>query len=132
MLINPDGTLDFSHFSVANNNPRFLTGISAQDFSHAFGKGTRSEYLDEYVVGFEHEFGNSGVIFSARYNDRRIKPIPAKLRICSSTRSRWILLRIRLAIGIPQQGSISALQSLNAEVSPSPTTGSPLIAMVTL
>jgi len=75
MLINPDGTLDFSHFSVANNNPRFLTGISAQDFSHAFGKGTRSEYLDEYVVGFEHEFGNSGVIFSARYNDRRIKRI---------------------------------------------------------
>jgi len=75
MLINPDGTLDFSHFSVANNNPQFLTGISAQDFSHAFGKGTRSEYLDEYVVGFEHEFGNSGVIFSARYNDRRIKRI---------------------------------------------------------
>jgi hypothetical protein len=75
MLINPDGTLDFSHFSVANNNPQFLSGISAQDFSHAFGKGTRSEYLDEYVVGFEHEFGNSGVIFSARYNDRRIKRI---------------------------------------------------------
>src|SRR5207302_5012694 len=41
----------------------------------AFGPGTRSEYLDEYVVGFEHEFGNSGVIFTARYTDRRIKRI---------------------------------------------------------
>ena len=33
------------------------------------------QYLDEYVVGFEHEFGNSGVIFTARYTDRRIKRI---------------------------------------------------------
>jgi carboxypeptidase family protein/TonB-dependent receptor-like protein len=74
-LVNPDGTLDFTNFSVANNNPRFLSGISAQDFSHAFGKGTRSEYLDEYMVGFEHEFGSSGVIFGARYTDRRIKRI---------------------------------------------------------
>jgi Carboxypeptidase regulatory-like domain/TonB-dependent Receptor Plug Domain len=74
-LINADGTIDFSHFSTANNNPQFFGGVSAQDFSHAFGKGTRSEFLDEYVVGFEHEFGNSGVIFSARYNDRRIKRI---------------------------------------------------------
>ncbi len=41
----------------------------------AFGKGTRSEYLDEYQLGFEHEFANSGVVFSARYTDRRIKRI---------------------------------------------------------
>ena len=41
----------------------------------SFGTGTRSEYLDEYVVGFEHEFGNSGVVFTARYTDRRIKRI---------------------------------------------------------
>jgi hypothetical protein len=74
-LVNPDGTLDFTNFSVANNNPQFLTGISAQDFSHAFGKGTRSEYLDEYQVGFEHEFGSSGVVLSTRYTDRRIKRI---------------------------------------------------------
>jgi len=33
------------------------------------------QYLDEYVLGFEHEFGNSGVIFTARYTDRRIKRI---------------------------------------------------------
>jgi len=75
VLINPDGTLDFTNFSVANNAPVFLGGTSSQDFSHAFGQGTRSEYLDEYQVGLEHEFGNSGVVFSARYTDRRIKRI---------------------------------------------------------
>jgi len=71
-LINPDGTLDFSAFSIANNNPQYLTGASVS--GEAISPGTRSEYLDEYVVGFEHEF-NSGVVFSARYVDRRIKRI---------------------------------------------------------
>src|SRR2546427_4371281 len=74
VLVNSDGALDMSNFNLANNFGAFLSGASAQS-SVAFGKGTRSEYLDEYVVGFEHEFGNSGVIFSARYNDRRIKRI---------------------------------------------------------
>jgi hypothetical protein len=73
VVVNPDGTinpvLDSAHLLNAS-----LTGISAQSLV-AFGPGTRSEYLDEYVVGFEHEFGNSGVIFSARYQDRRIKRI---------------------------------------------------------
>jgi len=50
-----------------------LGGASAQT-GEAFGAGTRSEYLDEYVLGFEHEF-NSGIVFSARYTDRRIKRI---------------------------------------------------------
>ncbi len=71
---NPDGTLNFSNFSVANNFAGFAGGVSAQS-SVAFGKGTRSEYLDEYQLGFEHEFGNSGVVFSARYTDRRIRRI---------------------------------------------------------
>ncbi len=74
-LVNPDGTLDFTNFSIANNAPQFLTGVSAQAPSQPFAQGTRSQYLDEYVVGFEHEFGSSGVIFSARYTDRRIKRI---------------------------------------------------------
>jgi len=81
VLVNPDGTLDFSNFSVANNlnDPNcpacgFAGGVSAQS-SVAFGKGTRSEYLDEYQLGFEHEFGGSGVVFSARYTDRRIRRI---------------------------------------------------------
>ncbi|MFL6301821.1 MAG: carboxypeptidase regulatory-like domain-containing protein [Terriglobales bacterium] len=72
VVVNTDGTvnpvLDSAHLIGS------LGGISAQSLV-AFGPGTRSEYLDEYVVGFEHEFGNSGVIFSARYQDRRIKRI---------------------------------------------------------
>src|SRR5205823_3357504 len=75
VLVNSDGTLDFSNFSVANNFVAALSGVSAQSFDHAFGKGTRSEYLDEYQLGFEHEFGNSGVIFTTHYTDRRIKRI---------------------------------------------------------
>ena len=74
VLVNPNGTLDFSNFNVANNFAGFASGVSAQS-SVAFGKGTRSEYLDEYQLGFEHEFGNSGVVFSARYTDRRIRRI---------------------------------------------------------
>ena len=73
-LVNSDGTLNMSTFSEANLLFPF-SGVSAQSFDHAFGKGTRSEYLDEYQLGFEHEFGNSGVIFTAHYTDRRIRRI---------------------------------------------------------
>jgi hypothetical protein len=82
VLVKADGTLDFSNFSMANNFDPYLAsglaffngGVSAQS-SVAFGKGTRSEYLDEFQLGFEHEFGNSGVIFTTHYTDRRIKRI---------------------------------------------------------
>jgi len=74
VLENADGTLNMSNFNVANNFVSYLSGASAQS-AVAFGKGTRSEYLDEYQLGFEHEFGNSGVIFTAHYTDRRIKRI---------------------------------------------------------
>ena len=82
-LINPDGTLPLSASTlVGTTTPRaaggfirsFNTGASL-NAGEAFGPGTRSEYLDEYVVGFEHEFSNSGVVFSSRYVDRRMKRI---------------------------------------------------------
>ena len=81
---NADGTFDFTNFNSNNwdgtgninagNLLAPLQGASAQT-AVAFGAGTRSEYLDEFMAGFEHEFGNSGVIFTARYTDRRIKRI---------------------------------------------------------
>jgi hypothetical protein len=78
VLENADGTFDFADspggFNPTNNLIQAFSGISAQAGT-AFGPGTKSEYLDEYVVGFEHEFGNSGVIFTARYTDRRLKRI---------------------------------------------------------
>jgi hypothetical protein len=82
-LINADGTMPLTTSSLlATTTPQanggfirsFNSGASLQA-GEAFGPRTRSEYLDEYVVGFEHEFGNSGVVFSTRYVDRRIKRI---------------------------------------------------------
>jgi len=87
-LLNADGTIDMSSMqgtcptcggpAPTDPNGGFilapLGGISAQSTT-GFAPGTRSEYLDEYVVGMEHEFGNSGIIFTARYTDRRIKRI---------------------------------------------------------
>ncbi len=78
VLENPNGTLDFAHspggFTPTNNLLQAFSGTSV-NAGEAFGPGTRSEYLDEFALGFEHEFGNSGVIFSARYTDRRLKRI---------------------------------------------------------
>src|SRR3954469_13625570 len=74
VLVNPDGTIDLSHLNSATDIFHVNAGAAAVT-GEAFAPGTRSEYLDEYVLGLEHEFGNSGVIFSARYTDRRIKRI---------------------------------------------------------
>ena len=74
VLENPDGTINLASLNSATDILSFNSGASLQN-GEAFAPGTRSEYLDEYVVGFEHEFGNSGVIFTARYTDRRIKRI---------------------------------------------------------
>ncbi len=68
---NADGTITAPMNPATQLIP--LGGASAQT-GEAFGPGTRSEYLDEFVVGFEHEF-SSGLVFSTRYTDRRIKRI---------------------------------------------------------
>jgi len=39
-----------------------------------FAPGTRMEYTDEYVAGFQHEFPN-GIVFGVRYIDRRLKRV---------------------------------------------------------
>jgi carboxypeptidase family protein len=81
VVVNPDGTitpiLDSAHLLNAT-----LAGVGSSNGT-GFAPGTRMEYLDEYVVGFEHEFGNSGVIFTARYTDRRIKRIVEDLAALS-------------------------------------------------
>jgi hypothetical protein len=82
VLLNPDGTINLSTLegtqSPVNPADGYIistnSGAAVQDHV-AFAPGTRMQYLDEYVLGFEHEFGNSGVIFTARYMDRRIKRI---------------------------------------------------------
>jgi hypothetical protein len=82
-LISADGTMPLSASTLLGTTTPQANGGFIRSFNsaaslqagEAFGKGTKSQYLDEYVVGFEHEFGNSGVVFSTRYVDRRIKRI---------------------------------------------------------
>ncbi|MBZ5570367.1 MAG: TonB-dependent receptor [Acidobacteriia bacterium] len=81
VVVDSDGVMDLSTL-VGTQTPQanggfirsYNGGVAAQS-SVAFAPQARSEYLDEFVAGFEHEFGNSGVIFTARYTDRRIKRI---------------------------------------------------------
>jgi hypothetical protein len=70
VLVDPGGLIQPN---IGAGAIALVSGASAQD-AIAFGPGTRMQYLDEYVVGFEHDFGQ-GVIFSTRYTDRRIKRI---------------------------------------------------------
>jgi len=83
VAVGTDGTIDLSKL-VGTTTPQTNGGFSADPTfgggaslgtGEQFGRGTKSEYLDEYVLGFEHEFSNSGVVFSARYTDRRIRRI---------------------------------------------------------
>jgi len=71
VIVNPDGSInpvfDAAHLLAP------ATGISLQSTT-GIAHGTKMQYLDEYVLGFEHDFG-AGVIFSARYTDRRIHRI---------------------------------------------------------
>jgi len=71
VVVNPDGTLnpvfDAAHLLAPAS---FVSLQSTTGIAH----GTKMQYLDEYVLGFEHDFG-AGVIFSARYTDRRIHRI---------------------------------------------------------
>jgi hypothetical protein len=71
VLVNPDGSLvpafDAAHLLAP-------AGQISQQSTTGIAHGTKMQYLDEYVLGFEHDFG-AGVIFTARYTDRRIHRI---------------------------------------------------------
>src|SRR5437763_3720798 len=71
VIVNPDGSInpvfDAAHLLAP------ATGISLQSTT-GIAHGTKMQYLDEYVLGFEHDFG-AGVIFTTRYTDRRIHRI---------------------------------------------------------
>src|SRR3954464_13637473 len=116
VLVSPDGQIQFAfdpaHYitdtctdatctASTNGGIPIAPFISAQSTT-AFAPGTRSQYLDEYVVGFEHEFGNSGVIFSTRYTDRRIKRIVEDMAALSPEAGQAGLTQIYL-IGNPSK-----------------------------
>lgn len=48
--------------------------VSAQAAGEAFAPGSKMQYENEWVVGFERDLGH-GMVFSARYIDRRLKRV---------------------------------------------------------
>ncbi len=70
--VNP--VLDAAHLLTgAAGGTGAAIGVSTQS-AYGFAPGTKMEYEDEFVVGFEREM-KGGVIVSARYLDRRLKRI---------------------------------------------------------
>jgi carboxypeptidase family protein len=76
--INPDGSIniipDAAHVM---NGLAGGTGAGASvsfQSTTGFANGTRMQYEDEWIAGYERDFGH-GVIFSARYVDRRLRRI---------------------------------------------------------
>jgi hypothetical protein len=81
VIVNSDGSIPLTPAYFQNaahllNGAHGYQDINAQVSvsSTGFAPGTRMQYQDEFVVGFEHELPH-GVVFSARYLDRRLKRI---------------------------------------------------------
>jgi len=76
------GSPDYSTLFVSDSNHllnKATNGINnavnvGLSGGEPFAPGTRMEYTDEYVAGFQHEFRN-GIVFGVRYIDRRLKRV---------------------------------------------------------
>jgi Carboxypeptidase regulatory-like domain/TonB-dependent Receptor Plug Domain len=77
MAINPDGTLtpalDAAHVLGAFGAPPAFFYTSTQP-GEAIARGTRMQYLEEYVAGIEHEFPH-GIVVDIRFQHRRLARI---------------------------------------------------------
>jgi hypothetical protein len=71
LALNSDGTLGTPVFNDATQLTPFF--ISAQS-GEAIAKGTKMQYLQEWVYGVEHEFKH-GIVVDVRWQDRRLKRI---------------------------------------------------------
>jgi hypothetical protein len=58
----------------ANGGIPINAGSLVSGASEAFAQGTRMEYTDEFLVGYDHEF-RGGIVASVRYIDRRLKRV---------------------------------------------------------
>ena len=68
---------DLSHFLngiAANGNAGGAAIFSNQAATEGFAPGTKMQYEDEWVAGFERDLGH-GLVFSARYLDRRLRRV---------------------------------------------------------
>ncbi len=78
-IVNGDGTItvatDSAH--LLNNAPGGIAKnpiVSQSGAGEAFSPGTKMQYEDEWIAGFEHDMGH-GVVVSARYVDRRLRRV---------------------------------------------------------
>jgi hypothetical protein len=58
----------------ANGGIPINAGSLVSGANEAFAQGTRMEYTDEFLVGYDHEF-RGGIVASVRYIDRRLKRV---------------------------------------------------------
>jgi hypothetical protein len=92
LAVNSDGSitpaLDDAHFLT----PQFVSFQSGE----AIAKGTKMQYLQEWVYGVEHEFKH-GIVVDVRWQDRRLKRIVEDMSGTSPEGAQ---------IGVPQQFEI--------------------------
>ncbi len=78
VVLNSLGTVNFIPDSAhLLNNATGGVPISGGDLvsgGEPFAPGTRMEYTDEFMVGYDHEF-RGGIVASVRYIDRRLKRV---------------------------------------------------------
>src|SRR5262249_29250911 len=69
--VNSDGTI-----TPALDDPHVITPFlyTSYQSGEAIHKGTKMQYLEEYVGGIEHEFRH-GIVTSIRYQQRRLRRI---------------------------------------------------------
>lgn len=78
VIINPDGSIniptDAAH--VMNGLAGGTGGAAAVSFQSTtgFAPQTKMQYEDEWIAGYERDFGH-GIVFSARYVDRRLRRV---------------------------------------------------------
>src|SRR5262249_11043283 len=76
--INPDGSInvipDAAHVMNLLPGGTGTAAVSSFQNTTGFAAGTKMQYEDEWIAGYEHDFGR-GMIFSARYLDRRLRRI---------------------------------------------------------
>jgi len=79
VVVNPNGSinlaLDSAH--LLNNATGGIAAnptVSISGAGEAFSKGTKMQYEDEWIVGFERDMGQ-GIVISARYVDRRLRRV---------------------------------------------------------
>jgi hypothetical protein len=101
---NPDGSIN-----VFTDSAHFLNGVpggiaknpivSQSGAGEAFSPGTKMQYEDEWIAGYERDFGH-GIVVSARYVDRRLRRVVEDMSGMSPEGANLFLVQ-QFSIGNP-------------------------------